>query len=136
MLRRPDITMYLLVYVDDIIVVSSSHSAVGRLVHGLQSEFAVKDLGSLRFFLGIEVSDVSQGLALTQKKYALDILRRAGMLECKSASTPMIVTDCLSAADGDLLTSDEATTYRSIVGGLQYLLVTRPDISFAVNKVC
>jgi histone deacetylase 1/2 len=136
MLRRPDITMYLLVYVDDIIVVSSSHSAVGRLVHGLQSEFAVKDLGSLRFFLGIEVSDVSQGLALTQKKYALDILRRAGMLECKSASTPMTVTDCLSTADGDLLTSDEATTYRSIVGGLQYLLVTRPDISFAVNKVC
>ncbi|XP_071681644.1 uncharacterized protein [Lolium perenne] len=136
MLRRPDITMYLLVYVDDIIVVSSSPSAVGRLVHGLQSAFAVKDLGSLRFFLGIEVSDVSQGLALTQKKYALDILRRAGMLECKSASTPMTVTDCLSTADGDLLTSDEATTYRSIVGGLQYLLVTRPDISFAVNKVC
>jgi histone deacetylase 1/2 len=135
MLRRPDITMYLLVYVDDIIVVSSSHSAVGRLVHGLQSEFAVKDLGSLRFFLGIEVSDVSQGLALTQKKYALDILRRAGMLECKSASTPMTATDCLSAADGVLLTSDEATTYRSIVGGLQYLLVTRPDISFAVNSV-
>lgn len=136
MLRRPDLTMYLLVYVDDIIVVSSSHSAIDRLVHGLQSEFAVKDLGSLRFFLGIEVSDVSQGLALTQKKYALDLLRRAGMLQCKSASTPMTSTERLSAADGDPLSSDEATTYRSIVGGLQYLLVTRPDLSFVVNRVC
>ena len=48
----------------------------------------------------------------------------------------MTSTECLSAVDGDPLTSDEATTYRSIVGGLQYLLVTRPDLSFAVNKVC
>ena len=128
--------MYLLVYVDDIIVVSSSNSAIDRLVAGLRSEFAVKDLGSLSFFLGLEVSAISQGLALTQKKYALDLLRRAGMLQSKSASTPMTVTDRLTASDGDPLSSDEATTYRSIVGGFQYLLLTRPDLSLAVNKVC
>jgi histone deacetylase 1/2 len=82
------------------------------------------------------VSPVAQGLALTQKKYSLDLLRRAGMLKCKHASTPMTVTDKLTSFDGNLLSPEEATTYRSIVGGLRYLLLTRPDLSFAVNKVC
>ena len=56
------------------------------------------------------------------------------MLKCKTASTPMSSTDKLTALDGDPLSSDDATEYRSIVGGLQYLLITRPDISFAVNR--
>uniref|UniRef100_A0ACD5ZJZ1 Uncharacterized protein n=1 Tax=Avena sativa TaxID=4498 RepID=A0ACD5ZJZ1_AVESA len=136
MLRRPGLTMYLLVYVDDIIVVSYSSTATVRLVAGLRSEFAVKDLGPLHYFLGLEVATLSSGLVLTQKKYALDLLRRAGMLKCKGSVTPMTTTDRLTATDGDLLSSDDATLYRSMVGGLQYLLVTRPDLSFAVNKVC
>jgi hypothetical protein len=80
MLHRPEVTMYLLVYVDDIILVSSSSTAASRLVQNLHSEFAVKDSGPLRYFLGIEVAPVPLGLVLTQKKYALDLLRRAGML--------------------------------------------------------
>jgi histone deacetylase 1/2 len=136
MLRRPQVTMYLLVYVDDIILVSSLSSAATRLIQNLRSEFAVKDLGPLHYFLGIEVSPLSTGLVLTQKKYALDLLRRAGMLECHSVLTPMTSTESLNATDGELLSSEDATKYRSIVGGLQYLLHTRPDLSFAVNKVC
>ena len=58
------------------------------------------------------------------------------MLQCKSATTPMSATDKLTALAGDLLAPEDATEYRSIVGGLQYLLITRPDISFAVNHVC
>ena len=73
-------TMYLLVYVDDIIVLSSLSTAVDRLVLSLRQEFVVKDLGPLHYFLGLEVTPVPDGLALTQKKYALDLLRRAGML--------------------------------------------------------
>jgi histone deacetylase 1/2 len=128
--------MYLLVYVDDIIMVSSSMVAADRLIKGLGTNFAVKDLGPLHYFLGIEVATLPQGLALTQKKYALDLLRRAGMLKCSPAPTPMTVSDKLSNSDGDLLSAEDATKYRSIVGGLQYLLHTCPDISFAVNKVC
>jgi histone deacetylase 1/2 len=128
--------MYLLVYVDDIILVSSSSSDADRLIQSLRSEFVVKDLGPLRYFLGLEVSPVSEGLALTQKKYALDLLHRAGMLKCTPVSTPMAATEKLSCSDGDLLPAEDATRYHSIVGGLQYLLVTRPDLSYAVNKVC
>nr|XP_020161140.2 uncharacterized mitochondrial protein AtMg00810-like [Aegilops tauschii subsp. strangulata] len=127
--------MYLLVYVDDIILISSSDAAADRLVAALSGDFAVKDLGALHFFLGLEVSRSSVGLTLTQKKYSLDLLRRAGMLKCKPASTPMSATDRLSALDGDPLSSDDATEYHSLVGGLQYLTITRPDFSYAVNTV-
>nr|XP_020172990.1 uncharacterized mitochondrial protein AtMg00810-like [Aegilops tauschii subsp. strangulata] len=129
--------MYLLVYVDDIVLVSSSPTAADALVTALGHDFAVKDLGQLHFFLGIEVAHQSRGsLALTQKKYSLDLLRRAGMLKCKPSPTPMSSTDTLSAADGALLSPEDATEYRSIVGGLQYLTIMCPDLSFAVNRVC
>ena len=88
------------------------------------------------FFLGLEVSWSSAGLTLTQKKYSLDLLRRASMLKCKHAITPMSAIDRLSALDGDSLSPDDATVYCSLVGGLQYLIITRPDISYAVNSVC
>ena len=136
LLQRPEVTMYLLVYVDDIILISSSDAAADHLVAALSGDFAVKDLGALHFFLGLEVSRSSAGLTLSQKKYALDLLRRAGMLKCKPSSTPMCATDRLSALDGDPLSPDDATEYRSLVGGLQYLTITRPDVSYAVNRVC
>jgi hypothetical protein len=84
-LQQHDITIYLLVYVDDIIVLSSSLPAIDRLVQGLRKEFAVKDLGPLHYFLGIEVACCSGGLTLSQRKYALDLLRRSGMIKCKAA---------------------------------------------------
>jgi histone deacetylase 1/2 len=135
--QRVDGTVYLLVYVDDIIVVSSSSTASIQLVAALRSDFAVKDLGPLHFFLGIEVlRQSSGGLVLTQRKYAHELLRRAGMQKCQPANTPMTVTDPLSSSVGIPLMPDDATRYRSVVGGLQYLTVTRPDLSYAVNRVC
>ena len=128
--------MYLLVYVDDIILISSSHAATDKLILSLRHDFAVKDLGPLHYFLGLEVTHTAAGLSLNQKKYSLDLLRRAGMLKCKPVTTPMAVTEKLSADIGVLLSSDDATDYRSIVGGLQYLTITRPDLSFSVNRVC
>lgn len=128
--------MCLLVYVEDIILISSSLGVVDHLLSALSGRFAVKDLGTLHYFLGLEVSWSSAGLTLTQHKYCLDLLRRVGMLKCKHATTPMSATDRLPALDGDLLTSDDATKYRSIICGLQYLTITRPDISYAVNRVC
>jgi histone deacetylase 1/2 len=135
-LRRPYVTLYLLVYVDDIIVVSSSTVATDRLLHQLRTSFALKDLGELHYFLGIEVSHLRGGLLLSQHKYACELLRRAGLLKCTPASTPMASSEKLSSTDGVLLTADESTRYCSVVGGLQYLTMTWPDLSFAVNKVC
>jgi histone deacetylase 1/2 len=117
-LQRPGLTIYLLVYVDDIIVLSSSSQAIDRLVAGLHQEFVVKDLGALHYFLGIEVAHKAGGLTLTQRKYALDLLRRAGLLKCKSADTPMSATTKLFPADSSFLSEEDATTYRSVVGGL------------------
>ena len=114
----------------------SSDAAADRLISSLSGDFAVKDLGTLHYFLGLEVSRSPVGLTLTQHKYSMDLLRKAGMLQCKHAMTPMSATDRLSAFDGDPLTSDDSTEYHSIVGGLQYLTITRPDISYAVNRVC
>jgi histone deacetylase 1/2 len=128
--------MYILVYVDDIILVSSSVAATDLVVLALSSDFAVKDLGKLHYFLSLEVTYPQDGLALNQQKYSQDILRRAGMLDCKAATTPMSSTETISTTDGILLSADGATEYRSLVGALQYLTITRPDISYVVNRVC
>jgi histone deacetylase 1/2 len=82
------------------------------------------------------VHTLGRDLLMSQHKYASDLLQRAGLHKCTRVSTPMVSTDRLSATDGTLLSTDDSTRYRNIVGGLQYLTMTRPDISFAVNKVC
>lgn len=96
----------------------------------------MKDLGELHFFLGIEVNKTDHGVILTQEKYANDMLKRVGMQDCKPVSTPLLVSEKLSAHEGTLLGPKDATQYRSVVGALQYLTLTRPDISYSVNKVC
>jgi hypothetical protein len=105
-------------------------------LRNLQQELALKDLGHLHYFLGIKVSHAKEGIYLSQRKYTMDILQRAGMLSCKPSPTPLSCSTKISAHIGDPLSSEDATRYRSIVGALQYLTLTRPDISFAINKVC
>jgi histone deacetylase 1/2 len=134
--RKGDLVMFVLIYVDDIIVASSRPEGTRVLLQALKYEFALKDLGELHYFLGIEVSPISNGIVLSQGKYINDILRRTGMKNCKPANTPMSTTDKLSAYDGTPLGPKDATHFRSVVGALQYLTLTRPDISFVVNKVC
>lgn len=126
----------MLVYVDDIIVASSSQEATDALLKDLEKEFALKDLGELHYFLGIEVKRSSDGLILSQEKYAEDVIKRSGMAHSKPVKTPLSTVDKLGAIQGEKLGPDDSTKYRSIVGALQYLTLTRPDVSFAVNKVC
>jgi hypothetical protein len=115
----------------------SSIVATDRLVCQLRTLFALKDLGPLHYFLGVEVHTHDRGgILLHQRKYALDLLQRAGMTKCTPVSTPMASSDRLSTTEGVLLSSDDSTRYHSIVGGLQYLTMTRPDLLFAVNKIC
>jgi histone deacetylase 1/2 len=126
----------MLVYVDNIVVVSSCARASASLIQRLGETFPVKDLGPLHYFLGIEVVRDSGGMTLSQGKYAMDLLCRANMDKAKAVSTPMSVQDKLAADQGTPLLGDSVFDYRSTVGGLQYLTLTRPDISYAVNKVC
>jgi histone deacetylase 1/2 len=126
----------MLIYVDDIIVASSSQSATDALLRDLSKKFALKDLGDLHYFLGIEVHKVSDGIVLNQAKYAQDVLARVNMTGCSGVPTPLSSSEKITAQDGDMLGPEDSTNYRSMVGALRYLTLTRPDISFAVNKVC
>lgn len=127
-------TAYILLYVDDIIMVTSSPKLKHHFMSHLSSEFAIKDLGPLSYFLGIAVTRTNDGLFLSQSRYAQDILDRAKMNDCNSVQTPVDTAGKLSAESGDLL--DDPTSYRSLAGALQYLTFTRPDISYAVQQVC
>jgi histone deacetylase 1/2 len=134
--NKSGIIIYVLVYVDDIIVTSSSDLAIAVLLRDLNENFAIKDLGDLHYFLGIEVKKIHNGLVLTQEKYATDLIAKVGMSGCKAVPTPLSSTKQLSLIDGIPLGPDDTTNYRSVVGGLQYLTLTRPDMSYLVNKVC
>jgi histone deacetylase 1/2 len=129
-------TMFVLVYVDDIIVASPSQEATRALLLDLQEEFALKDLGDLHYFLGIEIKRDQEGLVLTQGRYAADILKWSGMSKYKPIDTPLSSTEKLSVTEGSKLGIEDSTRYRSLVGALQYLTLTRPNICFVVNKVC
>jgi hypothetical protein len=91
---------YLLVYVDDILLTGSNPTLLQRLIILLSSEFKLQDLGSIHFFLGIEVKSTSMGLLLSQHKYTLDIIQRAGMTSCKPVATPLSTSLKLSIASG------------------------------------
>ncbi|KAM3317911.1 hypothetical protein ACQJBY_035560 [Aegilops geniculata] len=127
-------TAYLLLYVDDIILTASSPALLQHITARLGTEFALKDLGALHYFLGIEVVRRATGFFLHQQKYAYELLERAGMLNCKPASTPVDTKAKVSAVEGS--PASDAPFYRSIVGALQYLTLTRPDIQYAVQQVC
>jgi hypothetical protein len=129
-------TMFILVYMDDIIVASSSPKFTNALIKKLNQDFALKDLGDLHYFLGIKVTRSRDKLLMTQEGYALDILKRVNMDMCKTVSTPMIPGEKVLITDGDALGLKDASRYKSIIGALRYLTLTRPDISFVVNRVC
>jgi hypothetical protein len=112
MFHQGSVQMYLLIYVDDIIVASSSSTVVDALLNQLHADFALKDLGPLSYFLGIEVAKTPDGLVLTQDKYTLGILARAGMQTCKPMKTPLAADEKLSLDAGDPLSPDDATSYR------------------------
>ncbi|XP_071719090.1 uncharacterized mitochondrial protein AtMg00810-like [Rutidosis leptorrhynchoides] len=125
---------YLLLYVDDIILVTSSYALRDVLMSKLAHEFAMKDLGPLSAFLGKFVSRTSDGLFLNQSDYANDIIQRAGMVSCNPAATHVDTHGKQSKSEGSLY--PDPTFYRSLTGALQYLTFTRSDIAYAVQQVC
>ncbi|WVZ83620.1 hypothetical protein U9M48_030748 [Paspalum notatum var. saurae] len=127
-------TVYLLLYVDDIVLTASSQQLLRRTIDALQREFAMKDLGKLHHFLGMQVQRSNGGLLLMQHQYILDILERAGMSECNPCSTPVDTSPKLSGVTGDPV--KDAIDFHSLASALQYLTFTWLDISYAVQQIC
>nr|XP_034894181.1 uncharacterized mitochondrial protein AtMg00810-like [Populus alba] len=123
----------ILLYIDDMVVTGNDEKAINDLKAFLNSCFKIKDLGPLKYFLGIEVARSKTGITVCQRKYTLDILEEAGLLGAKPAKVPMepdlALTDTGSAALKD------PTRYRHLVGKLIYLTISRPEITYSVNTL-
>jgi transposase InsO family protein len=126
--------IFLLIYVDDIIVTGTHSQVISSLITRMQKEFPVKDLGPLSYFLGIQVTRTPDGLHLCQSKYVADLLAKARMTDAKPVNSPCASGSKLSRFDGAPLL--DFSEYRSIVGALQYCTLTRPDIAYSVNQLC
>lgn len=124
-------TTLLLLYVDDIIITGSDITGIRDVKDFLHRQFKMKDLGFLKYFLGLEVLFDSGGYHLSQVKYATDLIARAGLTDSKIAPSPLEQNVKLRHSDGTPLSNP--TLYRTLVGSLVYLTVTRPDIAFAVH---
>lgn len=132
-LQKSGLTIYTLIYVDDIIVIGNQQYGVQQMINLSSKRFPLKDLGPLHYFLGIEVIPSSNGLLLSQQKYIKDLLSDADMQNCKGVPTPMTSSTTLTATT----TEDPAggTLFRRVIGKLHYLSFTRSDIAFTVSKL-
>ena len=125
--------IYLIVYVDDIIITGSDQDGIQKLKQHLCNHFQTKDFGKLKYLIGIDVAQSNSGVVIFQRKYTLDILTDTGMLDCKPVNTPMNPNVKLIPGQRELLR--DPGRYRRLVGKPNYLNITRPDISFLVSGV-
>jgi hypothetical protein len=123
----------LIVYVDDIVLTGNDDREIQNLRHDLANEFEIKDLGSLKYFLGIEVARSKHGIFISQRKYILDLLKETGMLGCKATDNPVEVNVKLGE-DSESPLVDKGR-YQQLVGRLIYLSHTRPNIAYAASVV-
>ncbi|KAK3034855.1 hypothetical protein RJ639_032310 [Escallonia herrerae] len=129
--RKGDVFLSVLVYVDDLILAGNNSTTCSSFKKYLNDCFKLKDLGPLKYFLGIEAARGPRGLFLSQRKYALDILSESGLSASKPAAFPMEQNHGLALAGGPLLS--DPGPYRRLIGRLVYLTITRPDICYAVH---
>ncbi|KAJ0587122.1 putative RNA-directed DNA polymerase [Helianthus annuus] len=134
MMSKSEITVFLLVYVDDIVITGNSEVEIKRIKHILHETFRIKDLGILKYFLGIEVLYENKTVCLSQRKYCLELLSEFGYLGCKPVSVPIeqssLITSKLEKNQQDL---KNITGFQKLIGKLIYLSLTRPDISYTVQ---
>jgi hypothetical protein len=124
---------YCLVYVDDLIITGNNSVFVASIIDHLGHKFSIKDLGSLHFFLGVEVIPTTAGLFLTQHKYIRDLLAKTSVDGARDVTTPLSTSVSLQLDDGSF--SVDSTEYCQDIGALQYMSLTRPNINSAVNKL-
>jgi histone deacetylase 1/2 len=130
--------LYLLLYVDDIILTGTSPQLIEEIKVALKQKFDMTDLGILHYFLGVEVLYPSSGgIFINQSRYAREVIKKAGLLDATPVLTPFQSgTKLLKGDSTNFLDAATTSQFRSIVGCLQYLTFTRPDIGYSVNTVC
>ncbi|XP_038683083.1 uncharacterized mitochondrial protein AtMg00810-like [Tripterygium wilfordii] len=111
----------------------TSNTLIQSIKDHLHSCFKIKDLGSLKYFLGLEITRSNSGLMVTQRKYALDLLHDSNFLDAKPLASPTELNTHLSIQSGTLL--PDVGLYRRLIGRLTYLTLTRPDVSYAVHHL-
>lgn len=115
------------------LLTGTSQQQIDEVKKGLDTAFTIKDLGTLKYFLGIEVMRTSSGTFLSQKKYIKDIITSVGLEDSRAVSTPLPTNLKLSTDVGVPLS--EPTVYRKLVGRLLYLGITRPDLSYSIQHL-
>ncbi|CAL1398618.1 unnamed protein product [Linum trigynum] len=131
--RRDGVLAYFLMYVDDLLLTGNNSSFLTSFRKQLAAQFSLKHLGYVNYFLGIEIIPTTHGYLLSQHKYVVDLLTRFQMHDAKSSSTPLASTARLSVSNGSK--PADATLYHQAIGALQYLVTTRPDVAFLVNRL-
>jgi len=131
--RRGKEELVVCVYVDDLIVTGARTEDIDSFKHEMAARFKMSDLGTLSYYLDIEVRHGKEHISLGQRAYAEKLLERSGMAECKPCATP--IEERLKLSKHSTATKVDATRYRSIIGGLRYLTHARPDITSVVRYV-
>ncbi|GAA0156095.1 transmembrane signal receptor [Lithospermum erythrorhizon] len=125
------------VYVDDLLVTGSDSAAIEALKVTLHKQFSIKDLGNLHYFLGFEIGKVNGSLTMSQCKFTNELIRDSGILNgeqpVKAPLSPLPLNFKLSPGEGALL--EDAEYYRSMVGKLNFLTNTRPDLCYSVQTL-
>ncbi|KAJ6951081.1 hypothetical protein NC653_040442 [Populus alba x Populus x berolinensis] len=119
----------LLIYVDDILIIRNNIESIKALKQFLHTRFHIKDLGDLKFFLGIEITRSKKVIYISQHKYALEIIKDSGYLLAMPVEFPM--EECRLSNKRELL--KDPCAYQHLVGRLIYLTITRPDIKYSVH---
>jgi hypothetical protein len=128
----PTTKVMVIVYVDDLFIVGNDGNTISHLKATLQKHFSIKDLGSLKYFIGIEMAVSHKGLFLNQRRYVLDLLKDSKMTDAKHAPTPL---DSKLKVETTSEPLQSINYYQHLVGRLIYLTITRLNITYAVSLV-
>ncbi|PKU84173.1 Retrovirus-related Pol polyprotein from transposon TNT 1-94 [Dendrobium catenatum] len=132
-LHDNSIRIYLLIYVDDILITGNNTQAITNILAKLDIKFAMKNLGEAHNFLGIQINRSENTFFLSQRLYALSILKTANLSNCNKLSNPTCTKLPLDIQPDQHLS--DPILYRKLTGSLQYLTLTRPDIAYSVNQL-
>uniref|UniRef100_A0A3Q7G220 Reverse transcriptase Ty1/copia-type domain-containing protein n=1 Tax=Solanum lycopersicum TaxID=4081 RepID=A0A3Q7G220_SOLLC len=135
----------ILVYVDDLLITGSNSQLIQNTKTMLQAHFKIKDLGEMRYFLGLEIARNKEGIIVNQRKFTLDLISEFGMAGTKPVSTSLEVNQRFTSQEFDMhfvpqethddIALNDPTGYQKLIGKLLYLTMTRPVISYAVQNL-
>jgi hypothetical protein len=120
-------------YVDDLIFTGNDASMFSTFKHSMMTEFDMTDLGRMSYFLGLKVFQTSDGISISQRKYAQEVLARFNMSQCNAVHNPVVPGFKIMKDEGGV--EVDSTMFKRIVGSLMYLTATRPDMMYVVSLI-